>query len=623
MRSLPPRVLLLALCSLVAQGCTSSVPAPSDGGAIDALHDAGRPDGASDGAAPLRDGTTDHRLAFDGRLPPDGPRPTSPCSTPPAPLLSEDFEGTLAAWTVAPHAPPVNEPVLRAGCGYRSNRCLALVFGDGSNAQHVMISRSLPGSTDLLVRVYFYDDMDPTLGSMIEVSNAAGTGGLGLGVVTSLYPSSYAIRFNTFAGTKDTKVPRSAGWHLFELIVTGQGSYGKVDNVLFREVNPSLTSASKVSFVATWNLTGQAIYDQLAVHPIDRRPWPARLCSELGAFYDTYGKTDFSPLYPTLGTALHSNDLRSLFDTAGAFAIYGQRASDATARARGKQLFLDGLAHGQWGKINDWARGVALSSVARAAHLLWAELDAATRAKVQQLMFDNAQLYLARLPESGHVGDSKAEENAWHADFLAAVLVYFPGVPNAAALEAKLRCFAYHSITRSTDAAYCGLKTQTVYDTFLLENHNKTSPIYAASTIHLLAKPYFTFRAAGRATIPAELSHNVAPLYQKLATFVDPNTFHFVNAPADWSGATNSFCNNPLVLAYAEALKAPPALALQDLFSKRSLFYRDLPSEWVKAPPARLASFNQLDPTSDGYRWFLDANAAGGVFATAMDLLVP
>ena len=92
---------------------------------------------------------------------------------------------------------------------------------------------------------------------------ARGVTDAGLGVMSSRYANSYALRVNSVAGTLDTGIARSPGWHLLELIVTPSGTYGKIDNRLLAGFNPSQSSAAQIDLVSTWGLPGQAVFDSL------------------------------------------------------------------------------------------------------------------------------------------------------------------------------------------------------------------------------------------------------------------------------------------------------------------------------------------------------------------------
>lgn len=523
-------------------------------------------------------------------------------------ILEEDFDTDLSQWTIMMEEAP-DDILITNTPAYRGDGALTLDYQNPE--KYLYLRRDFPGSTDILVRIFFYDNLDLTLGSIVEITDSTETYETGLGLVTSLYPDTYALRINTLADTKDTRIPRSEGWHMFEFIVTGSGTYAKIDNTLVSESNPLQTDAGAVHLVATWELTGETAYDELSVVKADTRQWKEQVYGVLGTYYDTYKDTDFSGLYPNLGLAKHhSNDLRNILDTASSFYIYGKYTGNQEAVNRGKQLFLDAYTHAHWNNTNDWARGIYSAHFTRAAYLMWDELDSVTRQGAKQIIFDQAAHYLNRMPEGGHVFDTKAEENAWHADFLATVVNLFPDVPDKALLEDKAKCFAYHSITTSQDGAYCGISTQTVYDDFTLENHGLVNPVYAVGTLHFLGSGAMAYELAGR-PVPVEFKHNTAELHDNfLNQHIDYNTFYPKDTPPlDWSGVHNTLYYGVYVFGYAdEPLGYSPGFSMDDFMSKRSIFFHDIVAEWHKdGPPSAIEYFDQTQVEHSSYRWFLDS----------------
>jgi hypothetical protein len=315
----------------------------------------------------------------------------------------------------------------------------------------------------------------------------------------------------------------------------------------------------------------------------------------------------------------------ALADGALAWYLVGEKTGDPAATALAERLFLEAWANAPWKRpgqdVDDWSRGATLRMVAYAAYVLWDELDPAVRQQVFQDLYDQAITYAGRLPESGYVGDSKAEENAWHAAFLAAVVNLFPDMQGYDLdwIEAKARCFAYHAITQASDAPYCGLTTQTVWPDWHLENHGQDNPLYSSAVLSLLGEAAFTYRLAGR-TIPWEFRHNVQPLFDKYMTYVDLDTYHYLNASPDWSGAHSTAYTSPTTFRYMDVLGIPTGLDWQAYLARRSLFYYDMSSEWIKKDAAsiRLREWNQMDRTEDSYKFFLDSVDAGEFYALAI-----
>ena len=121
---------------------------------------------------------------------------------------------------------------------------------------------------------------------------------------------------------------------------------------------------------------------------------------------------------------------------------------------------------------------------------------------------------------SGYQGDTKAEENAWTARFLALAANLFPEEPNAVRWEKYARMFAYHTITTSTDRAYGGIRTQTIHDHFVLDNHGyHPNPMYALWTLRFLGQGAAAYLENDKA-VPWEFKHNTKLLWEKTKTHI-------------------------------------------------------------------------------------------------------
>jgi hypothetical protein len=555
-----------------------------------------------------------------------------------------------STWNLAGQA--VYDHLLIEG-GYQSPTSLVLHYADPGAP--VSVWRAFGPSTNVLARTLFYDTLDESLGTMMTVADESGAWQTGLGVLSSLSAQNYALRLNTLAQTVDTGVRRSAGWHLFEIIVTDRGAFAKIDNQLLAQSNAGHTSAAGVRFDATWGLTGEALYDGLLVVGADSAAWPDQMYTPLAIHYQRYSNLVppddglvFAPLYPALGycapgadprtCGLHSNDLRSVMSSALAWQRYGQQTGETAAVALAKRAFLEGWLNAPWKRsadepwracltgqepcqdVDNWSRGAVMRMMVYAAYALWADLDDATQAAVALDLYAQAATYAARQPESGYAGDTKAEENGWHAAFLAAVVNLIPAPPgyDAAALEGRARCFAYHTITVAGDGPYCGVETQTVWDDWHVENHNQPSALYAAGALTFLGEGAISYRLAGR-PIPYEFMHNVRPLFEAYQTHVDPDTYDHIGVPPDWAGAHDSAFSSPTVYRFMDLLGIPTGHSWPDYLTKRSLFYHDLASTWSKKAPdeVRVEVWNQIDQTEESYHFFLDSLDAGEFYAFA------
>ena len=409
-------------------------------------------------------------------------------------LLKDDLETDLASWQITYGNPQSSYPVINKGFGYNSPNSVKLDYKDAGTP--IVMMRNIPyypTSTSAKAYIFFYDNLDDTLGTIFQVKGSNSSVGTGIGVITAISPNNYVMRVNSFSETKDTGIVRSKGWHKFELVTSNNpslGTSGYIDGNRIPFSNTSQTNIDSVYLVATWELTGEAVYDSLLI---------------------------------------------------------------------------------------------------------------------------------TRMPDSGYQGDTKGEENAWHAKFLASTVNFFPEVPNKEILGELAKCYAYHSITTSKDPEYCGIKTQTVYDDFHVDNHQMLNPKYQASILHQLGGGAMSYKKTGT-SIPSEFTHNIKPLYDKLlSSFVDLNSYQFVNSPkGDWTGANNTFYSSGVSSnLYVSQLGIDPKFPLEDYLAKRHIFFYQIASDYLKDPVRVISSFNQNNEKTDpGYHWFLNSVIAGDVYAT-------
>lgn len=725
-------------------------------------------------------------------------------------ILSENFESGLSnGWVLVTQNTPTTKIITSSEQAYRGTKSLLLDYND--KGKYLWLKRDFNSVTNTVFRVFFYDTKDDSLGTLFEVKKPNSNEGTGLGVMTGIDPNHYIFRANNLAGMRKTDILRQKGWHTFEIIVTDKGTYAKIDNEVIYDgqrpmANLTQTFAANVNFVSTWDLTGKSYYDELMVVQAVRDSWDKEALVVLKDFYNIYGQTDFSPLYPELSRR-NANDLRSLFDTATAFYLYGKYTANSPATQRAIQLFKDGLNNGKWEEDNEgkhWARGAYGGTLVTALNSMQKDLDETTKTKAKdtlyqfvnkyillkddfeinlatwQITYGNPQssypvinkgfgynspnsvkldykdagtpivmmqnipyyptstsakatisfydnldgslgtifeikkpnssegtgigvittispnnyvirvnsfsgtkdagiarskgwhkfemvvsnqrgasayidgkliptsnptqtgigsvylvatwdltgeavydgLLITRMPDSGYIGDTKGEENAWHADLLAQTINFFPDVPNRGILAELAKCYAYHSITTSKDTEYCLLKSQTVFDDFRVENHDVINPTYHTAILHFLSRGAMSYKKTG-ISIPSEFAHNIKPLYDKLlSAFVDLNSYQFVNSPkGDWTGANNTFYYSGVSSnLYTTQLGIDPKFSLEDYLAKRHIFYYQIASDYLKDPEKVISSFDQGNPTDPGHHWFLNTNIVGNVHAA--DLLL-
>ena len=143
-----------------------------------------------------------------------------------------------------------------------------------------------------------------------------------------------------------------------------------------------------------------------------------------------------------------------------------------------------------WGSTSTsdyaWESSLWAMSVAYSAFFQWDKLSERQRNYIYQLLKAECNYELARSIPTGYQGDTKAEENGWEADILAATLGLFPDDALASRWFQRLREFAINSYSHSSDRTNQTVvdsdydtktvaqlyKGQNLYDDYTLQNHN-------------------------------------------------------------------------------------------------------------------------------------------------------
>jgi hypothetical protein len=538
-------------------------------------------------------------------------------------IFFDGFEGDLRNWQLTFSSP--NSIEISSDRAHSGSKSLKFVYRDGS--KYLAAIHPFPSQTNIVLRGWFYDDNSSQKGIAFCLKDTSTNSHTCLGVNTSLFPAHYFIRHNSFSNMYNTQIKRTQGWHLFEIIVLPSGAYAKIDNqFLALWKNTSHTKADSLEIWSTWALTGDNWFDDIDILTTNQNP-EDELKSLIQRYLYLYRNTDFSPLYPDLGIncdlctgdpkccgRMHGNDIRSIMDLAYALIFDWKINNNQNSLDRAVQLVKDVVNYGQWNRVDRWSVGLPTSRLLRVSAMIWEYLPPDTKEKILLIGESLGNEFLNRQPASGYINDTRAEDNAWNAAFLSTISQFYNSHVNASLWEEKGKCFAWHSITKSTDPEFCGVKTQTVYDDFQLDNHNlHPNPVYTAATIHLLAEGAFPYHVLGK-PVPQEFKHNVAPLFSKLLSYVT-ETFHYqVNGRpfADWSGATDSFYpwggGVAVDFVATENLGSPPSKS--EMMAKRSLFYADILSELTETSPSALWVFNQRDRSGDSYKFFLNSNSA-------------
>lgn len=174
-----------------------------------------------------------------------------------------------------------------------------------------------------------------------------------------------------------------------------------------------------------------------------------------------------------------------------------------------------------WGSVSNadhsWESSLWAMSVAYSAFFQWDRLTAEQRQYVYHLLKAECNYELERSIPTGYQGDTKAEENGWECNVLAATLGLFPNDELAPQWFDRLRAFAINSYSHPFDKDdqtvidpdydqktiadfYVGAN---LYDDYTLQNHN----YFHTSYQNVVAQEL------GEAALALKLFQNV--LYQK------------------------------------------------------------------------------------------------------------
>jgi len=537
-------------------------------------------------------------------------------------IFFDSFEDGLGAWQITSSAPNTVEVAtdkVRSGA-----KSVKFDYQDGSKYLEALYSFS--SQTNIVLQGWFYDDLSSTKGVAFGLWDKNSGSHTILGVMTTKFAGTYFIRHNSFSNMYDSGVPRTQGWHLFEIIVTPQGAYGKIDNQFLANFkNTAHTQANQIGIYTTWSLTGTSWFDDIDILTANQNP-EEEVKSLIQRYLYLYQNTDFSPIYPILGrddiggAKGYGNALRSILDLAYAFAFDWKVNNHQDSLNKSIYFLKVAVDNGHWDKHSEWAIALPSIRLIRTAAVVWDFLDDVYKEKILVLAEQIANKVKDYPIASGYVNDTRAEDNAWNAAFLSTISQFYNSHVNASLWEEKGKCFAWHSITTSRDPQFCGVKTQTVWDDFQLDNHDRhPNPGYTGATIYLLAEGGFPYRALGKPT-PQEFKHNVSPLFQKLLTYTIAPSYHYeINGQpfADWSGVTDTFYYPACSLDFINSENLGGNIDILSLknnvFKSRSLFYADVVNQLVEKPLEKLETFDQSNNKSDGFKFLLNSAMTGEV----------
>lgn len=311
---------------------------------------------------------------------------------------------------------------------------------------------------------------------------------------------------------------------------------------------------------------------------------------------------DMQPFLSTLGRRMHSNDARTVFNTAKAYAVLWHATGDKQHLDKALELFYGGFCATDWQRLDAWAGAIPPYVMGSTAMLVWDDLDAYTQCQAQSVIADAANRYARRQPASGYRGDTKAEENAWHSALFALAFNLMPNHPDAEMWATKARQFAYHSITTSSSPSYLGIRTQTVYDNFDLENHHRLNPVYYGGTIAGLMQGVIAYRWHGR-EVPWEFTHNIEPLLERYLDYVDFQDYGYLTGASWGTEEVAGFAGLVWFQADVMGIDTP----LNDYVTWRRQNVPDGVTFYPTEPIDSIKWFDQTADGTDGQRWFLNS----------------
>lgn len=197
--------------------------------------------------------------------------------------------------------------------------------------------------------------------------------------------------------------------------------------------------------------------------------------SMICAFLVKYGKGQV-----TLPNGITWDDLEMMARKSLVFAYSTHKAVRLKVCAGGRY----------WGSVSQadhaWESSLWAMSVAYSAFFQWEQLTERQKGYIYQLLKAECDYELERTVPTGYQGDTKAEENGWEADVLAAALGLFPNDALAPRWFQRLREFAINSYSHPDDAKdttivdpgfdeqrVCDLyRGQNLYGDLTLQNHN-------------------------------------------------------------------------------------------------------------------------------------------------------
>lgn len=525
-------------------------------------------------------------------------------------LFQDDFETTqLTNWQI--HQAGGNYAETSPDRSQTGSRSLRLHY---TGNDYLSVKHNMPSEQTGIVRAWFFDDMDTSLGTVLVLRDKNDTHRTHIGVNTSVFPNHYYYRLDDTV--YNSQITRSQGWHKFEIVSTPKGTYGKIDGLPIACKNKPLCSSEHyiqvnhaqknfytIDFVSTWGLASDAYFDNVQVETLWEIPdsISEREYRVVENILASYGATNFTD------EAFSGEGSRFIANLATAHALKYRKEETVDDLNRAVNL-TQRVAnnHSRW-KFPFWQSSLTSYNLGLAAWLVWDKLDEPTKHLVRSVILEEADLWAnEKQPQSGYIDDSKAEENAWTASFLALAANMFTNDEGATGRDKAAKCFAFHSITRNE--TYCGVTTRTVYDDFTLDNHGiHGNSDYSLATIELLGAGALTYSKTGR-QIPDEFKHHVVELWNNAKGRISPVDYRFTHYD-DWGANASAIWQDGALAYLSTVFNQAVNLNYENELSQYEYLINH---DYIIYPVGQVTQINEYNPdgSSDSFVFLMNTREA-------------
>jgi hypothetical protein len=254
---------------------------------------------------------------------------------------------------------------------------------------------------------------------------------------------------------------------------------------------------------------------------------------------------------------------------------------DTATHVTGANNCVDGH---QWGwsssSSTDWQTPEWAGSMGLACVLVQSNLPAATVQAVRRVVASEADHRAGIAPASGHVSDTKAEENGWQGNILALAAAWMSTSNNAPTWLNAAKNYLVNTYTVANtngDPLASWITTVTLYSSYALENHGFYHPTY-----EMVAG-----MSSGDSLLMARLANS------SVATQLQPFAEH--NVMAVWTNNLNGMVMNSSDFAYPAGLDWELHDYEQNSFiTWMATHFNDPLARWTDGQLAQLVRYRQI-----------------------------